>query len=220
MAAHITWNGHAIGGLERGALLAYSDMSYSLSTKTKAKDGNDILYIGRQGYNAAKFEVTIAPNASLGQDVEEVITGFKNDSRSGVCARILLGGRDLFGADYMLTGVSVSDMKFQPKTGRMVSAKIHLTWQESDGQVYDNTSSSASTKTVQATKGTGSKYIKDKQSKGEQSDEVDAISGADGKSTSVGKSGSSLIGLAGGFDPKGILEKAKKILPPSTGNKK
>lgn len=214
MAAHIEWNGHAIGGLADGAIQAYSNLSISFGTKTKAKDGNDVLYIGRQGYNAAKVEVTLEPRAALGQDVEEVITSFKNDNRSGVLSRLLLGGRDLFGADFLLTDVDVSAIQSQPKTGRMTGAKVKLTWQESDGQVYDNTSSSASTKTTQATKETGSKYIKDKQNKDAQSDEVDAISGA------AGKSGGNLKGMMGGFDPKGIIEKAKKILPPSTGKKK
>ena len=205
MAAHIEWNGHAIGGLADGAIQAYSNLSISFGTKTKAKDGNDVLYIGRQGYNAAKVEVTLEPRAALGQNVEEVITSFKNDNRSGALSRLLLGGRDLFGADFLLTDVDVSAIQSQPKTGRMTGAKVKLTWQESDGQVYDNTSSSstasASTEQTETSKGTGSKYLK---SQKEKSGETDAVSGADGKS------GGNLTGMMGGYNTSGISGSAKK----------
>lgn len=215
MAAHIEWNGHAIGGLADGAIQAYSNLSISFGTKTKAKDGNDVLYIGRQGYNAAKVEVTLEPRAALGQNVEEVITSFKNDNRSGALSRLLLGGRDLFGADFLLTDVDVSAIQSQPKTGRMTGAKVKLTWQESDGQVYDNTSSSstasASTEQTETSKGTGSKYLK---SQKEKSGETDAVSGADGKS------GGNLTGMMGGYNTRGISSSAKKIDLPCQNTKK
>ena len=207
MAAHITWNGHIFGGLESGAIREYSDFAYSISTKTKAADGNGVLYIGREGYNAARVQLTIKPRAALGQDVEAVIQSFSSDSRSDVCARMLIGGRDLFGADFMLTGVDISEAKFHPKTGQMLSAQVKLTWQESDGQTYDNTDSDGdadiSTSQTASSKGKGSKYLKS-QSKG---DEVDAVSSAAGKSSG----GGNLTGMVGGYSAgSNISSTAKK----------
>ena len=207
MAAHITWNGHIFGGLESGAIREYSDFAYSISTKTKAADGNGVLYIGREGYNAARVQLTIKPRAALGQDVEAVIQSFSSDSRSDVCARMLIGGRDLFGAGFMLTGVDISEAKFHPKTGQMLSAQVKLTWQESDGQTYDNTDSDGdadiSTSQTASSKGKGSKYLKN-QSKG---GEVDAVSSAAGKSSG----GGNLTGMVGGYSAgSNISSTAKK----------
>ena len=122
MAAHIAWNGHKIGGLESGTIRVYKDFTWSISTKTKARDGNGVLYIDTQGYNAAQAGVTLDLRAALGDDVAGLIEEFKNDSRSGVCARLLVGGRDLFGANYLLTGVDVSQTQIQPMTGTMTRA--------------------------------------------------------------------------------------------------
>ena len=141
MAAHIAWNGHRIGGLEKGAIVSYKDFSISFSTKTKAKDGNGVLYVGRQGYNAAECQVTLDLRTSLGQDVPEIVEAFKRDNRNGECAHLFIGGKD-FGSDFLLTDVGVIDAKFQPVTGAMISAEVKLTWKESDGAVYDNTSGS------------------------------------------------------------------------------
>ena len=207
MAAHIAWNGHCIGGLEKGAIVAYKDFSLSLSTKTKAKDGNGVLYIGQQGYNAAQCQVTLELRTSLGQDVPEIVEAFRQDNRNGVCAHLFIGGRD-FGSDFLLTDVSVIDAKFQPVTGAMISAEVKLKWQESDGAVYDNTSSTPSGSerdNTKKSKGTGSKYLKDRKDTGA------SAGGTAGGST--GKSGN-LTGMAGGYNTSGISSSAKKINLP------
>ena len=168
MAAHIAWNGHRIGGLEKGAIVSYKNFSISFSTKTKAKDGNGVLYVGRQGYNAAECQVTLDLRTSLGQDVPEIVEAFKRDNRNGECAHLFIGGKD-FGSDFLLTDVSVIDAKFQPVTGAMISAEVKLTWKESDGAVYDNTSSTPSgsgKNSTKKSKGTGSKYLKGRKDAG------------------------------------------------------
>ena len=207
MAAHIAWNGHRIGGLEKGAIVSYKDFSISFSTKTKAKDGNGVLYVGRQGYNAAECQVTLDLRTSLGQDVPESGEAFKRDNRNGECAHLFIGGKD-FGSDFLLTDVGVIDAKFQPVTGAMISAEVKLTWKESDGAVYDNTSSTPSGSgkdSAKKSKGTGSKYLKSRKDVGA------SAGGTAGGST--GKSGN-LTGAVGGYNTSGISSSAKKINPP------
>ena len=166
-----------------------------------------MLYIGQQGYNAAQCQVTLELRTSLGQDVPEIVEALKQDNRNGVCAHLFIGGRD-FGSDFLLTDVSVIDAKFQPVTGAMISAEVKLKWQESDGAVYDNTSSTPSGSerdNTKKSKGTGSKYLKDRKDTGA------SAGGTAGGST--GKSGN-LTGMAGGYNTSGISSSAKKINLP------
>lgn len=208
MAAHIAWNGHKIGGLESGAIRVYKDFTWSISTKTKARDGNGVLYIDTQGYNAAQAGVTLDLRAALGDDVAGLIEEFKNDSRSGVCARLLVGGRDLFGANYLLTGVDVSQTQIQPMTGTMTRAVVKLTWQESDGQGGEDAVSSPSTVTDvsggETKKGDGSNYLKQ--------------TGND-SSADAGTGKGNLTGAVGGYNPSGISDSAKKIGLPCSSAK-
>ena len=212
MAAHIAWNGHSIGGLGKGAIVSYKDFSISFSTKTKAKDGNGVLYVGRQGYDAAQAQVTLDLRASLGQDVPGIIETFKRDNRNGVCAHLFIGGKDLFGSNFLLTEVSISSAKFQPLTGAMISAEVKLTWKESDGQVYDNTSSSSSSASsgagqtsAEKTKGSGSSYLKKNNASG---------SASGSQTGSATGTGGNLTGSMGGYNPSGISSSAKKINLP------
>lgn len=215
MAAHIAWNGYKIGGRESGAIRSYKDFSYSFSTKTKARDGNDVLYVGRQGYNAIQAQVTLNLRAALGDDVAGWLERFKNDSRSGVCARLLVGGRDLFGSDFLLTGADVSQTQVQPMTGTMTGATVKLTWQESDGQVYDNTDSShssvASLEESETKKGSGSSYLK----------KTGNDTGGNGNTSGTDSAGKgNLTGSVGGYNPSGISSSAKKISLPCSSTKK
>ena len=215
MAAHISWNGHNIGGLERGAIRAYRDFTFSMTTKTKARDGNGVLYVGRQGYNAIEAQVTLELRAALGDSVEEAIEAFKRDSRNGVCARLLVSGRDMFGADFLLTGADVSQTEFQPVTGKMTRAELKLTWQETDGQVYDNTSSSSGSAAASASgsKGSSSKYLK-------KSGGSEAASGDGAAGGGSSASGGNLTGMAGGYNTSGVSAAAKKIDTPCSSTRK
>ncbi len=53
-----------------------------------------MLYVGRQGYNAAECQVTLDLRTSLGQDVPEIVEAFKRDNRNGECAHLFIGGKD------------------------------------------------------------------------------------------------------------------------------
>ena len=151
--------------------------------------------------------MTLDLRTSLGQDVPEIVEAFKRDNRNGECAHLFIGGKD-FGSDFLLTDVSVIDAKFLPVTGAMISAEVKLTWKESDGAVYDNTSSTPSgpgKDSAKKSKGTGSKYLKSRKDAGA------SAGGTAGGST--GKSGN-LTGAVGGYNTSGISSSAKKINPP------
>lgn len=197
MEAHITWNGHVIGGTDGREIRLYKDLALSFSTKTKAKDGNDVLYIEKQGYNAAQFQATLELRAQFGQDVMGEIRAWRDENRAGTCAKIMFCGQDLFGSNFMLTGVDVSGM--QTIGNALAAATVKLTFSESEGESAAVSSPvSSSTDAAETSKGDGSKYLKDQKDKGGDKDSTNT----EGKGN--------LTGMAGGYNPSGIIKNAKK----------
>lgn len=202
--AYVTWNGITLVGYDGSALRTYSALTLSMTTKTKAKDGNDILYLGRQGYNAASFDITLHLDERLGVSVMDEIRMWKNLHRVGERGRFMLAGQDVTGTDFMLTGVVISSIRFRPGGALVTCADVKLTFQESDGAVYENSESSDNVVGYNQNKGNGSSYVKQSQSSGS--------SGGTGGSSS-GVSGN-LKGVFGGYTSQSISSSAKTAKSP------
>lgn len=204
--AYLTWNGVTLVGYDGSALRAYSAMTLSMTTKTKAKDGNDILYLGKQGYNAASLSITLHLDERFGASVLDEIRMWKDFHRTSTRGRFTLGGQDVMGTDFMLTGVSVSGVRFRPGGTLVTYADIQLTFQESDGAIYENTTKSNNTIGYEESKGSGSSYIKDQTGSGG--------SGGSGGTDSSGNLSGNLKGAFGGYVASGISQSAKTAKSP------
>ena len=139
----LTWNAKTLR-VTQSVINMFEKLAISGSIKTKSVDQNGVHRVDADGYNPAKISFSVKLSRAMGVDVYAEVAEWMGYLRKGAKSRLLIAGRDIFGAHFLLTECTTANTRISPG-GVWTYTELSLSFQECYYQ-----------ETVQAASGGGS----------------------------------------------------------------